>query len=288
MIQITNLTQFHELNKEDYDKVTYLILDNLKEIPIDMWSLTNLTTLKIRYCLPTVSESIGNLINLTELDLSNHYFTALPDGICNLMNLTKLLLKHNRLVKLPENIGNLTNLTALDLWRNDLTELPDSFCNITNLIQLDLQNNKLTTLPDSFGSLTNLMRLHLNCNKLTYIPKGIFKLKNLDELLLENNQLIEIPDDICHLTNLKWLNLQDNKLKKTSHYIKNIKTVNIYVNSYDIDNLSNECTYLQLYYLGMPLTNLSPSIEEIRLYQAQLIDIRLPYGCKLYIDDILQ
>ncbi len=31
-----------------------------------------------------------------------------------------------------------------------------------------------------------------------------------------------------------------------------------------------------------------PSIEEIRLYQPQLVDIRLPYSCKLYIDDVLQ
>jgi hypothetical protein len=64
--------------------------------------------------------------------------------------------------------------------------------------------------------------------------------------------------------------------------------VELGTDSYDIDNLSNDCTYLQINYLEVPLTNLPITMEEIRLYNPQLLDIKLPFDCKLYINDILQ
>ena len=36
------------------------------------------------------------------------------------------------------------------------------------------------------------------------------------------------------------------------------------------------------------LTNLPTTMEEIRLYNPKMVDIKLPFGCKLYINDILQ
>ena len=102
------------------------------------------------------------------------------------------------------------------------------------------------------------------------------------------NHLTTLPDSIGCLTNLTALSLQRNKLKKITSSIKNIINVELGTDSYDIDNLSNDCNYLQIDKLDIPLTNLPTTMEEIRLYNPKMVDIKLPFGCKLYINDILQ
>ena len=57
-----------------------------------------------------------------------------------------------------------------------------------------------------------------------------------------------------------------------------------------MDNLSCDCEYLQVEGLEKPLINLPTSIQEIRLYlpKIKLRDIKVPFGCKVYEDDILK
>jgi hypothetical protein len=43
---------------------------------------------------------------------------------------------------------------------------------------------------------------------------------------------------------------------------------------------------LQIYKLNTNITNLPPFLKEIRLYEPIIKDIKVPYGCSLYIDDI--
>jgi internalin A len=49
-----------------------------------------------------------------------HYnqLKELPESIGNLINLTELTLNNNRLNELPESIGSLTNLTELALFQS--------------------------------------------------------------------------------------------------------------------------------------------------------------------------
>jgi Leucine-rich repeat (LRR) protein len=70
-------------------------------------------------------------INVTKIDCSNEVNPSLPDSISNLTNLQELNLTSNKLT-LPDLICNLTNLQAMFLRYNQLTSLPDSIGNLTN------------------------------------------------------------------------------------------------------------------------------------------------------------
>lgn len=75
--------------------------------------------------------------------------TTLPESIGDLTQLTYIDIQFNNLTTLPESIGNLTSLEYLSLYNNSLTTLPDSFANLVNLKVLDLDgNNWLAWLND--------------------------------------------------------------------------------------------------------------------------------------------
>ena len=101
-----------------------------------------------------IPPEIGNLINLTVIDLINNQLTG----------------------EIPPEIGNLTNLTYLNLFSNQLTgEIPPEIGNLTNLWYLEFQGNQLTgQIPSEIGNLVNLIFLHLNNNNLSgEIPGNI-------------------------------------------------------------------------------------------------------------------
>lgn len=93
-------------------------------------------------------ETLEELYNLKELDLSKENLTEIPDSIGNLINLRTLLFYNNKLTKIPDSIGNLYNLELLNLRDNNLTEIPDSLKNLSNLKYLYLGHNRLIKIPD--------------------------------------------------------------------------------------------------------------------------------------------
>ncbi|ODS22716.1 hypothetical protein AB835_12700 [Candidatus Endobugula sertula] len=128
------------------------------------------------------------------LDLGGLELTALPPGIGELINLTVLNLNNNRLAILPPEIGDLTNLTVLNLNGNRLTTLPSEIGSLTHLTVLNLNNNQLTRLPAEIGNLTNLDFLDLSNNQLTTLSLEVGSLAHLVELNLSNNQLTSFMD----------------------------------------------------------------------------------------------
>src|SRR5947208_26799 len=70
--------------------------------------------------------SVDELLQLTELDLSNRKLEILPTAVLALMSLKKLNVSHNLLSALPEDLGKLTQLTHLNVSHNSLTALPTS------------------------------------------------------------------------------------------------------------------------------------------------------------------
>ena len=189
-------------------------------IPDSLGNLANLTRLDLAFNQLTgsIPDSLGNLTNLTHLDLASNQLTgSIPNSFGNLTNLYYLDLAGNQLTgSIPDSLGNLANLDWLELAGNQLTgSIPDSLGNLANLTRLELVGNQLTgSIPDSLGNLTNLDWLDLAGNQLTgSIPDSLGNLTNLDWLLLHENQLTgSIPDSLGNLTNLDWLDLAGNQL----------------------------------------------------------------------------
>ena len=160
--------------------------------------------------------------NTDSLDLSGSWDNpgeltgSIPPEIGNLTNLTYLDLSNNQLSgPIPPEIGNLTNLTILELWENNLSgEIPTELYNLTNLTELDLSSNDLTgSIPPEIGNLTNLTELNLGENQLTgEIPTELYNLTNLEDLRVDNNELGGVvPSAIGNLTSLTKLILYGNQ-----------------------------------------------------------------------------
>ena len=120
----------------------------------------------------TIPESIGNLVNLTNLNMGSNFDSItgpIPESIGNLVNLTYVDLCACGLTgTIPESIGNLVNLETLYLHINDLTgPIPESIGNLTHLKSLQLCENDLSgTIPDSIMNLSELESISIYLNRL--------------------------------------------------------------------------------------------------------------------------
>ena len=173
-------------------------------------------------------EELGQLINLTYLDLSDNNFSgSIPSSIGNLSNLEHLDLSNNSsgfmwfiddgIDLVPPEIGNLSNLRFLNLERCFISEIPIEMANLINLDTLKLSSNPFGNYSDYYNnvdtfqsplptiySITNLKRLELSfCLISDSIHSGIANLDQLEHLNLWGNELYgEIPDEFWSLTNL--------------------------------------------------------------------------------------
>jgi Leucine-rich repeat (LRR) protein len=174
------------------------------------------------------------------------------------VNIKQLRLINKNISKLPESIGKLVNLKELHLDKNQLTVIPESIGNLVRLEYLVLDYNRLTSLPESIDKLVNLIYLYLSCNQLENLPKSIGKLINLKLLDLDNNQLKILPTSILNIK----------------------KSLRIWVNAYEINNLSTDIEFLIFSYLDKELTNLPTGLKEIWIEREHKnLNHKLPFGC---------
>jgi Leucine-rich repeat (LRR) protein len=227
-------------------------------------------------------ETIDNLSNIKEFIIP--YMNKIPG---------KSIEDSRRdILNMIYNINKMKNIEIINLSGCHMNLIHDNVIRgLNNLLTLHLYDANLLSFPEIICSLTALKKLELGYNKITQIPESIGNLVNLKKIGLESNLLILLPENIYNLPKLKYLYIQNNKLKTISKKINNIKRVYINIYSYEnLDNMPNDgtCEYLQIHNLHIPLKNLPLSLLEIRLYRPEKINIKLPYNCNLYIDNILQ
>ncbi|XP_004498674.2 putative disease resistance protein At3g14460 [Cicer arietinum] len=108
------------------DRVLRDLLPAMKQLRV--LSLSNYTS------ITELPNSVGNLISLRYLNLSNTAIERLPSVTCNLYNLQTLLLFGCLcLIELPEEMGKLVNLRNLDIRGTQLKEIPVQIARLQNL-----------------------------------------------------------------------------------------------------------------------------------------------------------
>jgi len=217
VLDISTVFYFTQKELDETDKSKKHSLDltdkeylKLTQLPPCVGQLRLLSSLKLsspyqREKLHIFPEFIGNLTNLTELDMQDQKLCQIPPEIGQLIKLKCLNLSRNKLKALPESIGNLTNLLYLNLAENAIEQLPQSIGALVRLKHLRLSYNKISRLPIQMNQLLDLRDLDLYQNNLTEFPLDLMALKGLHEVMLSYNPIgpIELPDTILDLLNMQ-------------------------------------------------------------------------------------
>lgn len=176
--------------------------NRLTTLPESLGKLAQLTELDVSCNqLSFLPDSLGTLTKLITLNASSNRIDEnvpppgtdplsvseplAPEFLGELINLTNLDLGENQLIKLPESLSNLTRLKYLSLDSNHFTALPKSLSHLTLLNRLQLECSlKLTYLPICTIALPDSMQLFLGGDfeedmNITFPPADL--IENLSE-----------------------------------------------------------------------------------------------------------
>ncbi|OWF34517.1 Protein lap1 [Mizuhopecten yessoensis] len=193
----------------------------LTTLPQDISYFTRLEVLNVSH------NSLNSLKNLRILKLGQNEFVSLPHDVGQLQNLTYLDLQRNRIWYLPFSMHGLRKLKFLNLADNKFEHLPIPICQVSSLKLLNLRGNSLKSLSPDFESLKNLRELNLSYNKFDTIPVIIYKIKELRFLNIAANDIKYIQHHIQGLPNLSILHIQGNRLSNLPNSFKNLQYLNM-------------------------------------------------------------
>ncbi|XP_006006264.1 leucine-rich repeat neuronal protein 1 [Latimeria chalumnae] len=191
----------------------------LTSIPSNLSSDTQVLLLQSNN-ISQVNFELQDLVNLTELDLSQNHFARIQDvGLFNLSQLITLYLEENQVKELPDYcLKDLSNLEELYINHNRINTIgPKAFSGLTNLLRLHLNSNKLQVIDSHwFELLPNLEILMFGENPIIGLQEMNFKpLSKLHSLVLASMELKEIPKDAFEgLDYLESLSFYDNRLSR--------------------------------------------------------------------------
>lgn len=198
----------------DLDYVTNLAAAGKAIATIEgIGQLKNLTTIDLsNNSISSLPDELGSLTKLTSLNLCDNNINAVPDSCYLLTELTDLNLAGNSITSLSDKIGYLVKLKMLNLSGNALTGLPATLWDLTELTTLSMSGNAIGTLSDEIGNLTKLTDLDISSASLTAIPASIGNLTNLVNLNASNNSIGFMPSTYGTLTQLKNFNFKHNAI----------------------------------------------------------------------------
>ncbi|CAN1765065.1 Disease resistance protein L6 [Linum perenne] len=207
--RISNLLELKELQD-----LCFETFGHAPEIPGDIWQLTKLKTLQLRYCnfngglnrLP----NLANLYSLAELGLHSVEITEIH-GLGELRMLEVLAISDSSALENLYGLENLVHLKELTLRRcNGLKNLPSLLKNLVQLKELTLEKcGRLENLP----SLSNLIKLHSlvigDCTLLSNI-QGLGELRgSLLKLEVYGCMSLTRLPNLSGLKDLKMLSVTD-------------------------------------------------------------------------------
>jgi Leucine-rich repeat (LRR) protein len=241
-IGLSNMTSLETINLHNNP---YLDMDNACQI---LAKTASLKSVKLSGCkIVTLSDNLGKLSQINELDLNLNSIEVLPTGLDGLKNLRSLNLSKNSklntiqiysslssipgleelnmsdcgLTEVNAGIGTMTKLKKLILTNNPIKKLASEIGNLTQLEELYigaglLQKERvpLTELPSAFGQCISLRKLDLRMCQLISLPNSFTSLKNLSYLDISWNQLNKFPNSLITLPSLNYLDLSNNKINE--------------------------------------------------------------------------
>uniref|UniRef100_A0AAQ4S8N3 Calponin-homology (CH) domain-containing protein n=1 Tax=Gasterosteus aculeatus aculeatus TaxID=481459 RepID=A0AAQ4S8N3_GASAC len=159
----------------------------VRSLPDSLLNLQALTYLNLSRNQLSVLPVVVCSLPLKVLIACNNKLVSLPEEVGQLRQLTELDVSCNEIRTLPCQVGQLEALRDLNIRRNHLVRLPPELADLP-LVRLDFSCNKVTTIPVCYRQLTQLQTIVLDNNPLQTPPaqiciKGkvhIFKYLNLE------------------------------------------------------------------------------------------------------------
>ena len=210
-----------EISGEEYDRI------------IEM----NLTDLE----LDNLPSSIGDLQFLEELDLSNNYFSDLPEELCEVYGNGVVLKIENNLLCDPTTITHcildqikvkFEEQNCESVFHDEEFEFIMEFIGaneadtlseeIFGRVKWDWNENDSTMINNKGQHINRIIEIEWNSMEVDSIPETIQKLKYLKSFELENNLLRYLPSGITSLSQLEDLQIYNNLLAELPFFIGNM------------------------------------------------------------------
>ena len=252
--------------------------------------------------------------------------TDMPIEVCRLSNSNNIhkLLNFNELFQIiPKiNITQIKSIVLDSICCENMYKIPNNIIMFNNLEILHISMRYLRKLPANFDELTKLTNIHINnCHNLSNLNLKLDKFNNIiisfNENIYErfdvNPQLKFTMGILKTNTNLTILHIAPYDYDKYSYYpIRTPTTYLKFINTiYDnlpadlkqltiiTDTLIDETIksnlsgskYYDTFNKIIKLTNLPASLEKLHIITntrdiKELIDLKLPYGCEVVIDNV--
>jgi hypothetical protein len=274
LLPIADKLEVLSLNNCSIEQISYPhAFSNLKKLclvdnPIEQSALKNLIQLQslieLELRLVDISDSspLGELTNLTRLDLGFNLGLYDVKGLKKLKSLKHLDLQFSRI----DNISKIEvneNIQTMDLNSGRITQI-SGLESYLNLRSLDMSGSAISKM-EGLDHLKKLIRLSLAVNSIDKI-EGLSNLANLEILDLSMNEINKI-ENMESLVNLKELNLRDNKISAVEnldsllnleHLILDENKISGFDSKF-LNSLNSQC-YISL--AGNPMKQLEGNIPE--------------------------